>query len=315
MPLISYVPRDFTPSSMIVINQANEIINAYVAKGYRLTLRQLYYQFVQKGWIQNNLRNYKRLGSIINDARLAGLIDWSVIEDRTRELWSVPHWGSPSDIVRAAASSFRLSKWDDQEFRPEVWIEKEALSGIFQNVCRELDIPLLSCRGYTSQSEMWGSATRLKEFLDNGQKPIILYFGDHDPSGIDMTRDVENRMRIFECEEVEVRRLALNMDQVRTYNPPPNPAKTTDARFAGYIREFGEESWELDALEPEVLVELVRNEVLPLRDDDLWDEQLKLEGKYRKQLDKAAIRWGELGDLFELLLEKPTQNQKTKKKK
>lgn len=258
MPKIKYVERDFSDKTLATIGKANEIIAAYTAQGYMLTLRQLYYQFVSRDLIANKTTEYKRLGSIINDARLAGLIDWNAIEDRTRNLASLSHWGSPSDIITSASESFRVDKWEGQPNRVEVWIEKEALAGVFERVCQEFDVPFLCCRGYTSQSEMWVGAQRLLRHAKGGQKPLILHFGDHDPSGIDMTRDIQDRLFMFGC-RLELQRLALNMDQVREYDPPPNPAKETDSRFAGYIREYGDESWELDALEPQVLAQLVRD--------------------------------------------------------
>src|SRR5262249_21694061 len=153
MPKIAYVPKTFRGSSQTLIDRANQIIADYLAQGYRLTLRQLYYQFVSRDLIPNNLKSYKRLGNIIHDARLAGLIDWDVSEDRTRNLHELPSWDSPETIIDACASQFRIDKWKNQECRVEVWIEKEALAGVFERVCDELQVPFFSCRGYTSQSE------------------------------------------------------------------------------------------------------------------------------------------------------------------
>src|SRR5262249_46150196 len=197
MPKISYVPKKFSAATQKVIDQANEIIGQYAAQGYSLTLRQLYYQFVSRDLIPNNMKSYKRLGNIINDARLAGLIDWDAIEDRTRNLHELPSWTSPESIIQACASQFRIDKGAKQPCRVEVWIEKEALAGVFQRVCDELQVPFFSCRGYTSQSEMWVAGMRLKRILRAKQKPVILHFGDHDPSGIDMTRDIVDRLQMF----------------------------------------------------------------------------------------------------------------------
>lgn len=293
MPKILYVPKDFRPDSLAIISQANRIIAEYQAQGFQLTLRQLYYQFVARDLIPNRQKEYKRLGSIINDGRLAGLIDWNAIEDRTRNLEKLSTWGSPAGIVSAAASSYRTDKWARQPFRVEVWIEKEALAGVFERVCNELEIPYLSCRGYTSQSEMWVAARRLRSWWNKGQQVVVLHFGDHDPSGIDMTRDIVDRLGLFEA-RLDVRRLALNMDQVAQYNPPPNPAKTTDSRFAGYIRVYSSESWELDALEPSVLAGLVRANVLALRDEALWREAVDEQEEGRGALSAAAERWGDV---------------------
>lgn len=290
MPKICYVVRDFTPSSEQVIAQAIEILDDYSGQGFVLTLRQLYYQFVARGLLENTVKNYKRLGSIINDARLAGLIDWEAIEDRTRGISSTPHWDTPADIIDSAAASFRIDKWSDQKYRVEVWIEKDALSGVFSEVCRKLDIAQLSCRGYTSQSEMWRGAMRLKRYIKNGQTPVILHFGDHDPSGIDMSRDIEDRLKMFGA-NVIFERLALNFDQVKQYNPPPNPAKETDSRCAGYVRQFGHESWELDALEPKVLVRLASQSVLRYREEGKWSAAISMEQLHRDQLNNVSERW------------------------
>lgn len=296
MPKIAYVPRNFTPSSFELISHARDIISDYQDQGYKLTLRQLYYQFVSRDLLPNTLRSYKRLGSIINDARLAGLIDWEAIEDRTREVVTPSHWSSPAEIVNICARTYRIDKWADQEYRPEVWIEKEALAGVVEPICRQLDISYLSCRGYTSQSEMWSSAMRLAAMTQRyNQTPIILHFGDHDPSGIDMTRDITDRLRMFTGRGgLEIRRMALNIDQVEQYNPPPNPAKTTDARFDSYMREFGHESWELDALEPRVISSLIETEVLSLRDERRWLAKVEEEEQDRATLAEVSDRWDEI---------------------
>jgi hypothetical protein len=287
MPKIAYTEGRMRADGLAVVEQANAIIADYQAQGFTLTLRQLYYQFVSRDLIANNMKSYKRLGSIINDARLAGLIDWEAIEDRTRHVQTLSHWESPADIVSACAAQYRIDKWKDQEFRPEVWIEKEALAGVVEGVCQELDVSFLCCRGYTSQSEMWASAMRMRAFDRAGQTSIVLHFGDHDPSGIDMTRDITNRLAMF-MGGVEIRRLALNMDQVEEYRPPPNPAKMTDSRFAGYVEAFGNESWELDALEPRLLADLIRQEVIGLRDDDKWAAAEELEGQHRARLQQVV---------------------------
>jgi len=106
MPKIMYEPKNFRRRTLAMIQVANDIIEEYAAMGFSLTLRQLYYQFVARGLIPNSERSYKNLGVIINDGRLAGLIDWDAIEDRTRNLQGNPHWNDPASIVRSAASSF-----------------------------------------------------------------------------------------------------------------------------------------------------------------------------------------------------------------
>lgn len=291
MPKIEYVQKNFNASTLAVIDQANAIISEYIRKGFILTLRQLYYQFVSRDLLENSVRAYKRLGKIINDARLAGLIDWLAIEDRTRNVRANYHYRNPAEIIRDCADDYEIDKWSDQEFRPEVWIEKDALTGIISDVCHKHDISFFSCRGYVSQSEMWAASERLIHYHNLGQSPVILHFGDHDPSGIDMTRDILERLEMFTESGVLIERLALNMDQVHEYKPPPNPAKMTDSRFASYIKVHGRQSWELDALEPEVLTSLIEDTVLKYRDDDLWNRAVAIEAEHKSKLREAADNW------------------------
>lgn len=288
MPLIEYVPKKFSKSSQAIIEQANEIIESYADQGFDLTLRQLYYQFVARDLIPNKQSEYKRLGSIVNDARLAGLIDWETIVDRTRNLQQNSHWSGPREIVEACAKQFQIDKWATQPTRVEVWIEKDALVGVIERVCRRNDVPFFSCRGYTSQSEMWAASQRLIGHIQNAQDVTIIHLGDHDPSGIDMSRDIQSRLELFVGSDIEVNRIALNMDQVTKYNPPPNPAKITDSRASSYIERFGHESWELDALEPAVLEHLIDDTIDEHRDDDLWDQAVEEQNEHKETLWGAA---------------------------
>lgn len=289
----------FKGSSKVVISNAINILTELVGMGYTLTLRQLYYQLVSRDMLTNSLKEYKRLGSIINDARLAGLIDWDWIEDRTRNLQSVSHWKEPSDIIRSAAESFRIDKWSDQRHRIEVWVEKDALIGVLERACRGLDVAWFSCRGYTSQSELYSAGKRLERYMLKRQTPVVIHLGDHDPSGIDMTRDVDDRLFMFAGTQVEVRRIALNMPQVEEYNPPPNPAKITDSRFEGYQRVHGDESWELDALDPRVIHKLIEDTVAEYRDDDLFEARQEEEDEKRKLLSMSADNWHEVAALLQ----------------
>lgn len=106
-----------------------------------------------------------------------------------------------------------------------------------------------------------------------------------------MTDDILNRLNLFTDDQVTVNRIALNMDQVRKYNPPPNPAKITDSRAKSYIAEYGEESWELDALKPDVIAALIRSHVDKLRDDELYDHKIEQENFEKLELDKLSKQW------------------------
>lgn len=260
MPKESYIEKKFSKQSLERIDLINGVLTDYERQGYDLTLRQVYYQLVARGYIENSDRSYKNTGSLVNDARLAGLIDWSSITDRTRNLRKNSHWETPADVITSARYSFMLNRRINQPYYIEVWVEKDALINIVANASKSLDVPYFSCRGYTSQSEMWRAAGRLKRQQDS-KRCVIIHLGDHDPSGIDMTRDIQDRLTLFGA-DVTVKRVALTSEQIKQYSPPPNPAKVTDSRAKNYIAKYGHESWELDALEPSVIEKLIESEVL-----------------------------------------------------
>jgi len=289
---ICYQEINFRQQSIELIRKVNQIVDEYHNKGYDLTLRQVYYQLVARDIIENNERSYKNLGSLISDGRLSGQIDWEAIIDRTRNLEKNSHWDSPADIVNTCARQFQFDKWQGQEMYMEVWVEKDALKGVVGKTCNELDIPFFSCRGYVSQSEMWEAARRLSR--QNEQRGIyIIHLGDHDPSGRDMSRDINDRLNLFQCYPV-FKRIALNMDQIEQYNPPPNPTKLTDSRANGYISDFGYECWELDALKPEVIDQLIRDEVMTVLDMDLFEEMKEKESSARRLLSNVSRNWTDI---------------------
>jgi len=294
MPCICYINKRFNNNSKQIIYTAIDIINEYANQGFDLTLRQLYYQFVSRGFIENKEAEYKRLGNLINDARLAGMIDWNCIVDRTRKIKSNSHWSQPSEIVTDCINAYKIDKWEGQRYRPEVWIEKDALIGVIENICIQNDVSYFSCRGYVSQSSMWRASERLIDYSQQEQIPVIIHLGDHDPSGIDMTRDIYDRLFLFmqDCTSglynLEVNRIALNMKQIKQFNPPPNPAKITDTRVKDYIKKYGNESWELDALEPTLIRSLIEEAILDLRNHDLWVKKSKQELKDKSILKKIA---------------------------
>ena len=294
-----FVEHSFTAGTIAIVDQARMIINEYMEQGFNLTLRQLYYQFVARSWIENSYRSYKRVGSILGHARLAGLIDWEAIEDRTRELKRNPHWSNEKAMMKSAIGWFEIDKWKNQPNRVEVWIEKEALSGVIKPICSRLDVPFFACKGYPSLSEMYEAAKRLARFNDGGQNVHILHLGDHDPSGIDMTRDIEKRITLMAERMVSINRLALNWDQIDLYNPPPFFVKLKDSRAGGYVQEFGLDSWELDALDPATLTTIIEGAVLNLRDEDVWNEDVREQEEMTVNLRSIHKNWDGIMDFLD----------------
>jgi hypothetical protein len=318
-----------------IVQRANAIIAEYAAAGLDLTLRQLYYQFIAREWFpdewkdpttgsKNNEKSYKRLGDIIGEARMAGYIDWNSITDRTRNLRKRAEWAHPNELINAAAAAFRIDRWANQPVRPEVWIEKDALVGVIEAPCESRGVAYFSCRGYTSMSEIWVAAQRIGHHILNGQRVVIYHLGDHDPSGVDMSRDINDRLfeivmrdlvrhqwltaekagalddRVSRGEPVSevypfwVERIALTMEQVERFNPPPNPAKLTDARAKKYVSMYGDESWELDALDPRTIIELVEGAIDSNIVKDKWEASRKIEESGRSTLATVHKRFDDV---------------------
>ena len=285
--------KKFNLASRHMIATINTILDDYAGQGYDLTLRQLYYQLVARNIVPNTERSYKNVGNLVSEARLAGLIDWNMISDRGRGIVHNSHWESPADIVRSAAYSFQIDHWKNQPCYVEVMVEKQALEGVLIPVCRELDVPFSANKGYSSSSALYNAGKRYQWKEEDGKRLFVLYLGDHDPSGIDMSRDVADRLFLFAGgRSVTVQRLALNMDQVEEMKPPENPDKITDSRAAGYIKKFGNSSWELDAIEPRRLAQLVRDAVMGVLDMDEWERSHKAQEGMRKELTAFADNYG-----------------------
>ncbi len=286
MSKVCFVPKNFRQNSIELIDFMNTLIKSYQDQGYTLTVRQLYYQLVARDVIPNDLNSYKRTAAIINDAKLAGLIDWDAIEDRTRDFIVRSRWRSVSSILDACVHSFHMNMWEDQDYQVYVIVEKEALVGVLERTCNTYDVPLLAARGYPSSSVLYDFAKNHIIHKPMDKQHMIIHLGDHDPSGIDMTRDLTERLNLL-CGypvNLAVERIALNYDQIEELRPPKNPAKDTDSRFEGYRKKFGESSWELDALSPQFLNELVETKINEFIDFDEWDLRRSEISSKKKQL-------------------------------
>ena len=294
--------KNFRADTLEVIEQANDIISKYARQGFSLTLRQLYYQFVASDLIENSQRSYKRLGSIVMSGRMAGLIDWSAIEDRAREhkAWLIEE--DEQSVLSGIEYGLSLDYWEPQDTYVECWVEKDALSDVIRRPCSKWRVPYMACKGYTSASAAYEAGKRFKFHQSMGRKCVLLHLGDHDPSGLDMTRDNSDRINRFaRTHGIEVQRLGLNMDQVEEYNPPPNFAKDTDSRWAEYEAEFGPDSWELDALEPSVIIGLIDEAVEKLIDIGVWDATRNDENYRRENLAKLHDNWDDVREFVESL--------------
>lgn len=261
----------------------NKIIEEYSEQGYKLTLRQLYYQLVSRDIILNNLKEYAKLSKLLVQGRMAGIVDWDAIEDRIRVPYIPYSVDDIEDAIQDTIDQYRLDRMNNQEVYIEIWVEKDALSGVLKRITSHYHINLMVNRGYSSCTAMHDAYERIKDKQDE-KKCYILYLGDHDPSGVDMVRDIKDRLEEFGA-EAEVKRIALTQEQIKKYNPPPNPAKIKDPRAKDYIAKFGNTSWEVDALNPDILHKIIRKAVEELIDIDMFEVKLEQEEKDKKKLE------------------------------
>ena len=272
---------NFSKKNLILLEDIKEILEEYETKEIRVTLRQLYYQLVSRNILENKTKEYSKLSSLLTKARYSGEIDWRSIEDRIRIPRRPVTFENIEELVKNSIHWYELDRWEDQNYYLEIWTEKDALSSIIAPLTDKWQITLSVNRGYTSASSMYESSERF--FKKENKENIILYFGDHDPSGLDMIRDISDRLYEFKV-DVNVCPIALTMEQIEKYNPPPNPAKISDPRAKWYFENFGDTSWEVDALSPEVLEELIEINILKYLDIEKFNQI-----KEKEQEDKNFL--------------------------
>jgi len=293
-----------------LVNAVNEILAGY---SVQLTLRQVYYRLVAAGLIPNTRSNYNQLSNQLVKARESGDVSDSRFTDRSRQIEDVS-FDSPQQFIETCRSTLKSRYvrrfWDSQPVYCEVWVEKDALSQVLAEAVYPFNTIVAPSRGYSSYTYLLEAAGRITRYCSDGKDAIILDFRDHDPSGFDMSRDLQNRLDKYcgwpdyvkaklakvkyERREVEVRRIALTYDQVKQYSLIPNPVKQADRRSNGYVSQYGDQCWELDAIEPNELITLCRTVVDSLIvDRDAWlaiKEQDKSEREaLMKQLEGMAV--------------------------
>tara|TARA_Y100000310_G_C20691169_1_gene822321 strand:+ start:3641 stop:4597 length:957 start_codon:yes stop_codon:yes gene_type:complete len=295
----AFEERRFAAKTAKVIEQANEIMEEY--SGDQLTLRQLHYQFVARDLYENTMRNYKKLGDIIRNGRMAGLISWDLVQDRTRSLvgWG---WGSrnPASAIMSAAYSYKERRWHNQPVKVEIWVEKDALSGVMTDPGHKWRLNYFATKGYPSISSLKEAADRFKAWERQGHSVVILYLSDHDPEGLHMPEQVGEALEQFGVTNMEIRRIGLTMDQIREHQPPPSAAKESSSRASAYVEATGTtDAWELDALRPAVIQQLIEDEVRDIRDLDLWNEAIAQEEANKDLMMQVTDRWDEIVEFLE----------------
>jgi hypothetical protein len=272
----------FQKKSVDLLDKIKNILKEYEQKNIRVTLRQLYYQLVAKGLIANSQKEYKKISSLLTNARYSGIIDWFAIEDRIRKP-NIPNtFENISHLLQVASRSYALDRWNEQEYYVELWTEKDAISSVISPITDKYQVPIVINRGYSSASSMYESAQRFLEHSD--KRIILLYLGDHDPSGLDMDRDIKARLQEFGV-GLEVVRIGLTFEQVQEYNPPKNPTKMKDTRATDYVQKYGHSCWEVDSLNPEILQGLIEENILQFLDLNKYEQV-----KQKEQEDLQELR-------------------------
>lgn len=283
-----------------LLDQIVTVCEEYKRNGDVLTLRQLYYQLVTINAIANDIKVYKKLSTIKDQLCYAGILDWDVFEDRGRKPVGAYYEHSIADAFERTANLYKLDRSKGQTNIVEVWCEKDAVSEILKRVALPYGARLCINKGYMGTSAIYDAYERFSSEFDCGNTVTILYFGDHDPSGLDMVRDIEDRLTFmfengvkcqdFNSFDFNVISIGLTMEQIRKYNLPPNPAKVSDPRAAEYIAKYGEISWEVDGLKPAVMREILEENIKEQYDMDAYNEvlrdELKDKVKIRKIIDK-----------------------------
>lgn len=309
---IAFRPKlHLSKKNIVQLNIVNNIIEEYRKMGYRLTLRQLYYQLVSRDVIPNNDREYAKISDLLVKGRMGGVVDWDAIEDRVR-VPNLPYQVDDiDDAIEDTINSYRLDRQLGQPNYIELWVEKDALSSVLKRKTHHYHVRLMVNRGYSSCTAMYDAFNRFKHFCEkDDRKGHILYLGDHDPSGLDMIRDISERLEEFGV-ELTVTQIGLTTKQVKQYNPPPNPAKITDPRAKWYIEKYGPTSWEVDALNPVTLHEIIDANIVKLLDMKKFNAMVAKEAEEKEEISKLPHQRDKIMKLEEFLI-KEIEPLKTK---
>lgn len=305
--------------NMGLLAKVHQVIAQYDAMGYKLTLRQLYYRLVSKNVVENVVKSYDRLSHILTEGRMGGLIDWNSIEDRIRVPNLVYYNDDVEDAINDAHKHFRLDRQADQDNYIELWVEKDAISNILKRKTHHYGIRLMVNRGYSSTTAMYDAYCRIESAIDRGQQAHILYLGDFDPSGKQMVdEDIPGRLNEAFGTNVNVKPIAITMPQIEEHKPPPNPAKLSDPRAKWYIEQFGDTCFEVDALEPDTLHEVIEEEVESLMDMEKFKKILEQEEVDKEELidlPKAKSRLESANDMLAELNDLLVEEQKKEARK
>lgn len=263
------------PSYEEIVQASLDVLKQYDTA---ITLRQLYYRLVSRHLFDNTENSYKRLSRIMVQARENRDVPVNCLEDRSRRILGRGDSGysSAQDFLRQRFQSlqdswkgFTMPRWEDQSNYVLVSLEKDALSRLVSDIANQYAVRTFPTRGYPSFTYVQRMASYMRNRMKD--KPtIVLYFGDFDPSGVDIERDLTERLKKYDSGEFRVRRVALTPEQIVRYSLPPMPVKRSDVRTPSFVASYGSEAVELDAVDPNTLKLLVAQSIAGCIDLDVW---------------------------------------------
>lgn len=248
-----------------------------------MTCRQVFYRAVTAGVIGKTEGEYKQtIIRLLTEMRKEKELPWQWLADNTR-------WQRKPDTATGllamldnTARCYRRALWDEQPHYVEIWLEKDALAGVIYDETEPWDVPLMVSRGYSSYSFLASAADAIRGI---GKPTYLYYFGDHDPSGVNIPQVIERQLRdLAHGVEIHFSRQAVTEEQISRWNLPTRPTKKTDSR----AKSFRGESVEVDAIPPATLRALVRRCILRHIDDDTYQRTLKVEQAERETLVTLA---------------------------
>ncbi len=286
-PILRTSPRNYRKPNgrtQLLWDAILEVMNEYD----RMSVRQLFYQMVSRGHVEKTEQAYKRVADASVQMRLAGALPYTKIVDGHRERRRTFAHNGIHQALESAADMYRRNYWINQPRHVEVWSEKDALSGIIHPICDEFGVTYVASRGFPSLTIRYQSAM---DFRRIGKPVTIFYFGDHDASGRKISDNLQEELRQHGA-DVTVLRLALEPQQIISYRLPTRPGKTTDSRHAGFTREYGDASVELDALPPNVLGDIVRGSIRSRINWEEWERIQETEALERVTMRSlAGVEW------------------------
>ena len=243
------------------------------------SVRQVFYLAVSAGLVAKSEAEYKStVCRLLGDAREAGDLAWNTIVDHTRTFYRPETFTGIESALRETARTYRRNMWVNSDVHVEIWVEKDTLIGTLHRITSAYDIGLYPCRGYPSKSYLKDCAEDIEE-ADRDTR--IYYFGDHDPSGVDIPRFVEDKLNDFApYADITFHRLAVLPNQITEWSLPTRPTKASDSRS----RTFEGESVEVEAIPPDRLREMCKDAITSHIDPHEWNVLVAAQKSEREML-------------------------------